>query len=168
MRSEMYVLAAMLASLVIGIETVYVMAGERRTRTFGVITVSGVVAFPVAVVLHNVVSALLGMDEAASFILGAVLAPAATTFGTLGIALVLRRTMPLAAAGFTLFGIGMALFPVYVVAVLLLTALSPGAVPRDQLEAVMLPASLAAIVAGDLVNAFALAAADDARRVAMS
>ena len=100
MRWEIYIAAIMLASLIIAIETVYTMADHHRTRTFGVITVFGVVAFPIAVVIHNLVSAVLGTDEAVSFIVGAVVSPAAITIGALGVAFELRAENTLASAGF--------------------------------------------------------------------
>jgi hypothetical protein len=151
MRWEIYIVAVMLASLVIAVEAVYAMANYHRARTFGLITVIGVVAFPVAVVVHNVLSAMLGTDEAVSFILGALIAPAAVTIGALGVAFALRGVQAVASAGFAIFGAGLAIFPLYVLAILVLTTVGGEVPSQEAFAATMLPVSLAVITAGVIV-----------------
>jgi hypothetical protein len=167
MRWDAYVVTAMLASLVIAGEAVYAMANYHRTRTFGLITVLGVVAFPVAVVIHNVLSAMLGTEEAVSFILGAVIAPAAITSGALGMAFTLHATNAVAGAGFAMFGAGLAIFPVYLIATLVLSAVGGGeALRQEAFAATMPPVSLAILTAGVIVSAFGLAMDTDGTRQA--
>jgi hypothetical protein len=159
MRWDVYVVTIILASLVLAVEAVYAMADHQRTRTFGLITVFGVVGFPVAVLVHNVLSALLGTDEAVSFIVGAVIAPAAITIGALGVAFTLRYANTLASAGFAIFGAGLALFPLYLISALAATALGGQAPAQEEFQTTMLFASLIAIAAGLIASAFGLAGA---------
>jgi hypothetical protein len=164
MRWDVYVVTVMLASLVIAGEAVYAMASYRRTRTFGLITVLGVVAFPVAVLIHNVLSGLLGTDEAVSFIIGAVVAPAAITIGALGIAFSLRTAHAVASAGFAIFAAGLAIFPLYLISTFVLTAVEGDVMSQETFAATMLPVSLAVITAGVIVSCFGLAVDDDSIR----
>jgi len=164
MRWDVYIVAVMLASLVVAVEAVYAMADHRRTRMFGLVTVFGIVAFPMAVVVHNVVSAVLGTDEAVSFIIGVVIAPAAITIGALGVAFTLRSENTLASFGFAMFGAGLALFPLYLISALAATALAGQAPAQEEFQTTMLFASLVAITAGLIASAFGLAdAAGDPR-----
>jgi hypothetical protein len=164
MRWDVYVVTVMLVSLVIAGETVYAMSNHHRTRTFGLITVLGVVAFPVAVLIHNVLSAMLGTDEAVSFVLGAVIAPAAITIGALGVAFALRGVQAVASAGFAIFGTGLAIFPLYLLAILVLTTVGGEVPSQEAFAATMLPVSLAVITAGVIVSAFGLAVDEDGPR----
>ena len=164
MRWEIYIVIVMLASLVVAGEVVFAMANHHRTRTFGIITVFGVVAFPVAVVIHNVLSAMLGTDEAVSFIVGAVIAPAAITIGTLGVAFALRGAQAVASAGFAIFGAGLAIFPLYLISILVLSAVDAQVVSQETFAATMLPVSLAVMTAGVIVSSFGLAVGEDSIR----
>ena len=164
MRWEVYIVGVMFASLVIGAEAAYATRDGRAGRTSALVTIFGIAAFPVAVVLHNLASALLVAEETVSFIVGVLIAPAAITLGTLGLGLALRRARPLAAVGFICFGAGLAALPVYAAVLFIDAALgaTPGA--QDVVQSVVLPLSLAVATAGAIVAAFALAAADQAPR----
>lgn len=160
MRWDVYIVATMLASLVVGANAIYLMAYQPRVRTFGLLTVLGIVAFPVAVVLHNVVSGLVNADETLTFLIGAVIAPGAITIGALGIAFTLGSADAVVSAGFAVAGLGLAIFPLYVVAALVYGVATGGFAPQEVYQYTLLPASLVMVTAGAMLGAFGLAALD--------
>jgi hypothetical protein len=158
MRWEIYIVTALIATLVIAVETIYIMQEHPRARRAGLVSVFGIVLFPVAIVLHNVLSALMRGEEAVSFILGVLVAPAAITFGTLGVAYLIADRMPLVAVGFTLAGVGLLALPAYVLSAVVVSAMGAEMARDGLFEAIALPASLVALAGGVIVVAFALAA----------
>lgn len=159
MSWEIFIPLVVLSLCVLGVEIWVAMRDRRGIRSWGLVAIFGIALFPVAIVLHNVFSALLGGEEAVSFILALVVAPAATTVGVVGVAISLWRDRPTArlAAGFGLAGAGLALFAAYMVFALAITSLV-GENPSYQgaIEAVVLPACALAIPAGALFVAFSL------------
>jgi hypothetical protein len=72
------------------------IAGGRRARAFLFLALGGLVAFPVGVVLHNVISGLAHVEEPVFFVLAVLLAPLAMLIGAVGafvaVALAARRS----------------------------------------------------------------------------
>lgn len=163
---EIYVVTVMLASVVLAAETVYAMADHRGARGWGTLTVLGVVAFPVAVIVHNVISVAINGEEAVSFILGVFVAPAAITAGAVGSAVALRTGAPLAALGFAFAAAGLLLLPAYAGVAFVASWLGEPLRSTGGVDQVLLPLSLLAITAGVITAAFALAA--DGRRPAIA
>lgn len=60
-------------------------------KRFVWLMVVAVVAFPVCVVLHNAISALLGIEEPVFFLLAVVVAPLAFAVGLVGVLVSLVR-----------------------------------------------------------------------------
>jgi hypothetical protein len=56
-----------------------------------IVAVIATAAFPLAIVLHNVLSAFIGGEEAVSFVIALLVAPGFIAAGTLGVALTLSR-----------------------------------------------------------------------------
>lgn len=151
----------LVATLAIGVEAVLAMRTHPAARTPAYIVVAGVVAFPVAIILHNALSALIRGEEAVSFILALFVAPAAITFGTIGLALALRSdpgTRQLA-LGFGLCGAGLVLFVGYSVFALVMSSLV-GSEPSFQATVEVLAVLLAALamVGGALFAGLAIVA----------
>lgn len=163
MRWETYLIAAMLATLIIGAEAAYATRDGRRGRRPALVTMFGIAAFPVAVLLHNVASPLLDGEETVSFIVGVLMAPAAITLGTLGVAVAIRRTHRIAAAGFAAFGAGLSALPLYVIALFVSAAVDRPIAAEGVVASALLPSSLAVITGGVILAAFGLAAEDAAR-----
>jgi len=159
MRWDVYIAATMLASLVVGANTLYLMAYRPRVRTYGLVTILGIVAFPVAVVLHNVISGVVNADETVSFLIGAVIAPGAITIGALGIAFTLGSADAVVSAGFALAGLGLAIFPLYVVGALIYSAAAGPFLPQEAFQYTLLPASLVAVTTGAMLAVCGLATA---------
>ena len=160
MRWEIYVVSVMIASLVVGAEAAYATRDGRAGRRFAVVTMFGIAAFPLAVVLHNLASVTVDREETVSFIVGVLLAPAAITLGTIGLAFAMHRARPLAAAGFAVFAAGLGVFPLFVALLLASAAAGSPVDAGGTVESVLLPLSLAIATAGAIVTAFALAADD--------
>jgi hypothetical protein len=158
MRWDTYIVTALLSTLVIAIGTGYVIGEHPRARRAGLVTIFGMAAIPVAIVLHNALSALIGGEEAVSFLIGTIVAPAAVTLGTLALAYQLRGSAPVAATGFAVAGLGLLVFPLYVLAAFLASALGGEIARGGAFEAIVLPASLVALVGGSIVVSFGLAA----------
>lgn len=160
MSWQVYVLGLMLASLVIGAEAAYATREGTRGRRSALVTMFGIAALPVAIVLHNLTSAVIDGEETVSFIVGVVVAPAAITLGTSGLALALRRDRLVLAAGFAIFATGLAVFPLFFIALLVSAAAGSPIETTGAVEALLLPVSLIAVTAGLIVAAFALASDD--------
>jgi hypothetical protein len=67
------------------------LRGNAAARPWIAVAVVGAAAAPVAAVLHNVVSAVLGVEEALFFVVALAIAPATFAVGALGTALSLWR-----------------------------------------------------------------------------
>lgn len=143
----------LVSTIALGLEVVFAMRDHPAARGAGVIAAFGIAAFPVAIVVHNVLSAFIGGEEVASFILAVLVAPTAIAVGTLGVAVALLRdprARPLA-RGLLASGLGLTLVAGYMLFALVVTSLA-GTNPSYQpaVEAAVMLASGLAIVGGVL------------------
>lgn len=129
-------------------------------RPWAVGAALAVVAMPVAIVLHSVLSALVGGEEAITFIIALVVAPAGITIGTLGAAFALRSDARFATVGasLALAGAGLLLFSAYTIFALVVTTLEGGNPPyQAPVESIMVPLAIAATVGGAILAVVTLA-----------
>lgn len=152
MSWNLFIPIILVSTIALGLEAVVAMRDHPAARKAGVIAAFGIAAFPVAIVVHNVLSAFIGGEEVASFILAVLVAPTAIAVGTLGVAFALlrdRRARPLA-RGLLASGLGLALLAAYMLFALAVTWLA-GANPYQRaVEVAAMLASGAAIVGGVL------------------
>ncbi len=141
------------ATVALGVEIFLAVRRHPDARRWGVVAVVGVAAFPVAIVLHNVLSALIGGEEAVSFVVALLVAPLLICVGTLGAGAVVRRAGPDRALGNGLLvaGGGLAVLSAYMLFALVVTTIE-GTNPPYQapVEAVAMPVALVAIAVGVL------------------
>ncbi|MBI2323769.1 MAG: hypothetical protein HYU87_02235 [Chloroflexi bacterium] len=147
----------LLAPVLLGI--VLVMVARRYPETRGWAAVAGisVALIPVAIVLHNVLSAIVGGEEGVSFVVALVVAPAGFAVGALGVGLRLARSGRAWEIGVSIAiaGAGMALFVAYMVVALVVTTIERGNPPyQATVQAIVLPVALIALVGGSLSALF--------------
>lgn len=122
-------------------------------RRWAIVVAASVAAMPLAIVVHNVASALIGGEEAVSFIVALVIAPGAFTIALVGAGLTLARSPGAWTIGVSLLvaGTGMTAFGLYTLGALVVTSLLGGDPPwQGPIEMVVLPISLLALVGGSL------------------
>jgi hypothetical protein len=154
---SLFIPVVLLAALAIGIEIVVAMSDHPAIRPVGLIAIFGVVVFPVAIVVHNAVSAFIGGEEAVSFILGLVVAPAAITLGTIGVAVRLWDEGATALfLGFAAAGAGMAMFAAYLLVGFVASALLRTDIAGPGAEIAFLAVAGLVILAGAAYTAFVL------------
>ena len=149
-----FIPVVLLAIVVVGIVIATAVKQVPASRPWATVAALAIAAFPVSIVLHNVLSAVFGGEEAVSFIVALLVAPGLIAVGTLGVAVTLRRDARFARVGTSLLvaGAGFALFAVYTVLALGVTALMRGNPPYQAfVEAIALAVSAAAIVIGSLL-----------------
>ena len=109
-----------------------------------------------SIVLHNVLSAFIGGEKAVSFVIALLVAPGFIAAGTLGVALTLSRDARFAMVGrsMLLAGAGFAVFALYAVFALVVTAIAGGNSPfQAVIERVALGLSAAAMALGAILAA---------------
>ena len=145
-----------------------VVARRRHPAVRGRVTLAllALAALPVAIVLHNVISAFTGGDEAVSFFV-ALLTPLLVAITTVAVAVRLHREPGASALGFGVAGAGLGLLAAFILLSLVLSELGGGGPPRqrwlDPLAAVVVPLGTLAVVAGTAYEAFALVFRSSAR-----
>jgi hypothetical protein len=87
----MFYLGLIGGTLVVVLVATVMLRGNTAARPWITVAVLGAAAAPVAAVLHNVVSALLGVEEALFFVVALAIAPATFAVGALGTAFRLWR-----------------------------------------------------------------------------
>jgi predicted permease len=154
---SLFIPIVLLAALAIGVEIAFAMRDHPTIRSVGPIAIFGVVVFPVAIVVHNALSAFTGGEEGVSFILALVVAPAAITLGTIGVAVRLRdaHATPLF-IGFAAAGAGMGLFAAYLVFALGASVVTGMPAGEPGAEVALLAAAGLTIVCGAAYAAFVL------------
>lgn len=157
MDHGLFLLGAMAGMVAAGLALLLASRRYPRARPWAVLAGISLAAMPLAVILHNVLSALIRGEEAISFVVAVILAPAGFAVGTLGAGVALARDGRAweVGASLTIAGAGMALFGLYGVFALIVTSVG-GANPPYQagVEAIVLPVSLLAIVGGALSALF--------------
>lgn len=135
----------------------------RSTRPWVVLAAISVAAMPVGIVLHNLVSALAGGEEAMFFVIALVGAPVGFAVGTLGSGVTLLRKEGSRRLGASLLvaGAGMASFALYGLVAAVATTLAGGNLAwQPAVEAVVLPVSSLGLVGGALAGLYFLFRAD--------
>lgn len=149
--------AIVLAMLVVASAILLSARDIRRVRPWAVVMAVGVLSMPLAIVLHNVLSALINGEEAISFILALNVAPLLITVGIIGAARVLlveRRDLGI---GVALAAGGIAVFAAYMTFVLIVTTIL-GRNPEWQTatDALAMIVAAAASVSGALLSLVAM------------
>ncbi len=147
----------LLAPVLLGIVLIVIARRYPETRRWALITGVSVAAIPVAIVLHNVLSAIVGGEEGVSFVVALVVAPAGFAVGALGVGLRLARSGRAWEVGVSIAiaGAGMALFVAYMVFAFVVTTIERGNPPyQASIESIVLPVVLIAVVGGSLSALF--------------
>lgn len=135
---------------------------ERGVRRWAIVVTASAVAIPAAIVLHNVLSAFIGGDEAISFVLALLVAPALLMVGAVGGGLAMMR-QPALGAPILLYAAGMALFALYSLFALIITTVTGGnPAYQGAVEAVVVPVAALAMLAGVFMTGRALRASRSA------
>ncbi|HKY49879.1 MAG TPA: hypothetical protein VJP45_01350 [Candidatus Limnocylindria bacterium] len=126
------------------------------TRKWVTTAVVGIAAFPAAIVVHNVLSAIVGGEEVVSFVIALLVAPGVMAVGTLGAARALTRHARFAPVGRSLVvaGSGLAVFALYALLVPVIRLGADSDIPAA-LDAIVLPLSGAALAIGAALAALA-------------
>ena len=147
----------LLAPVLLGIVLVLVARRYPETRRWAAVTGISIATIPVAIVLHNVLSAIAGGEEGVSFVVALVVAPAGFAVGALGVGLRLARSGRSweLGASIAIAGAGMALFVAYMVFAFVVTTIERGNPPyQAPIESIVLPVALIALVGGSLSALF--------------
>ena len=146
-----------LAMLVVAIVLAIVARGTPHLRPWVTITALGVVAMPAAVVLHNVLSAIVGGEEAVSFIVALMVAPACIAVGVIGAAVVLLRERRELGVAVCVAAAGIGLFAAYMIFALVVTTIEGRNPPyQAPVELALLPLGTLAAIGGALLSVRAL------------
>jgi hypothetical protein len=151
MSWQLFIPIVLFAIVVVGIVIATAAREVPAIRPWATVAVLATAAFPLAIVLHNVLSAFIGGEEAVSFVIALLVAPGFIAAGTLGVALTLSRDARFALVGrsMLLAGAGFALFALYAVFALVVTTLAGGNPPiQSVIEQVALGLSAAAMTVG--------------------
>ncbi len=150
--------ALVLAAIVLAIVLVLAAREVPAVRPWLVVGALGAAAMPVAILLHNVLSALIQGEEAVSFVVALAVAPAVVAVGFVGAARALLREWRDLGVAVALAAGGLALFAAYMVLILVVTTLAGGN-PEWQgaTDAIATFAATAAAVVGTLLAVLALA-----------
>lgn len=118
-------------------------------RPWMVVTVLAALAFPLSIVLHNVLSGVTGGEEGISFVVALLVAPLGFTIGLLGGALAVRARERELGSWLLLAGGGVALFALYMLFALVVTTIEGGNPPyQAPIESVVMPVSALAVTTG--------------------
>ena len=153
-----FVPLVLLAVVVVGIVMATAVAQVPATRPWARVAALAMAAFPVSIVLHNVLSALFGGEEAVSFIVALLVAPGLIAAGTLGVAVTLSRDARFARVGRSLLlaGAGFVLFALYALFAVVVTAVTGGNPPyQASVEAIALSVSAATMAIGTVLAVLA-------------
>ena len=154
MTWPVFIPLVLLAIVVLGIVIASAVNQVPATRPWATTAALAIAAFPVSIVLHNVLSAVFGGEEEVTFIFALLVAPGLIAAGTLGAAITLGRDARFARVGKSLLvvGAGLVLFAVYALFALAVTAITGGNPPYQALmEAIALAVSAGTVVIGTLL-----------------
>jgi hypothetical protein len=126
----------------------------------GAVALIAIASFPIAILVHNALSAFFGVEEGVSFLVAVVAAPIGLFVGVSAVASALRREPDQGriAAGFAVSALGLALIAGYIAiaSALSIFVKSPG-LDWDTVHPVALPLCALIVVVGALFAAFGLA-----------
>ncbi len=151
MSWDLFIPLVLVSLVVLGFEIAFAIRDHPAGRRAGLVAIFGIVLFPVAIVAHNVLAALIGGEEGVSFILALLIAPAATMLGTIGFVWSLAHdaTARGHTAPFAVACAGLALFVGYTLFALVVASIEGGNPPyQAATEAFVLPIASLAIVGG--------------------
>lgn len=149
-----FIPVALLAIVVVGIVIATAVHQVPAIRPWAAVAALAIAAFPVSIVLHNLLSAVFGGEEALTFIIALLVAPGLIAAGTLGVAVSLSRDARFARVGMSLLvaGAGFVLFAVYAFFALAVTAITGGNPPYQAfIEATALLVSAATMIIGTVL-----------------
>jgi hypothetical protein len=149
-----FVAVVLIAIVVVGIIIATAVDQVPASRPWATVAALAIAALPLSIVLHNVLSAVFGGEEAVSLIIAVLVAPGLITAGTLGVAVTLSRDARFAMVGRSLVvsGAGLVVFAVYAVFALVVTAVTGGNPPYQPfIEATALALSAATIAIGTVL-----------------
>jgi hypothetical protein len=153
-----FVLLLLVEAVAVAVVVLLAMRRHAVSRVAGTIVVLGVVAAPIAALLHNVLSALVGGEEIVTLLLALVGAPVGIVAGTIAVALSLRAMDHDLAVGLGIAGAGLALFPLYTLIAIAADAVI-GAVPfHGALETLFLSMCLVVTALGVAYSGIVLVA----------
>lgn len=150
----LFIAVVLIAIVVVGVVIATAVNQVPGTRPWATVAALAIAAFPVSIVLHNVLGAVFGEEEAVSFIIALLVAPGLIAAGTVGVAVTLRRDVRFARVGTSLLisGAGLVLFAVYAVFALVVTAVTGGNPPYQAfIEATALVLSATTIAIGTVL-----------------
>ena len=157
---SLFIPVLLLATAVLAIEIVFVMRDHPAVYLPGAATLIAIASFPIAIVIHNAVSAFLGVEEGVSFLVAVVVAPIGLVVGVFAVASALRKepNERRVATGFTVSALGLALFAGYVAIASVVSMFVKGPdLYWDTVQRVALPLCALIVVVGALYTAFGLA-----------
>ena len=150
----LFIAVVLIAIVVVGIVIATTVNEVPATRRWATMAALAIAALPVSIVLHNVLSAVFGGEEAVSFIIALLVTPGLIAVGTLGVAVMLSRDARFARVGRSLAvsGAGLVVFAVYAVFALVVTTVTGGNPPYQAfIEAIALALSAATIAIGTVL-----------------
>lgn len=148
-----FIVALLISMVAAGTVVALASRTHPAARPWATVVGSSVVVMPLAIVLHNVGSALIGGEEVVSFVVALVLAPGAFAVGLLGAGFALARSRDAWRVGVSLLvaGGGMTVFGFYMIGALVVTTVLNGDAPwQGPIELVILSTALLALVGGSL------------------
>jgi hypothetical protein len=152
-----FIIVAIVSMLVVAVELYPVARRDRAARPWAILAAASAVAVPVSIVVHNVASAVIGGQEAVSFILALLVAPAGFAVGTLAAGIVTLRSDKTLGARIMLAGLGLAIFAGYMLFALVVTAIEGSNPPYQAVvEPFALLAAALAMAAGAIGTALSL------------
>jgi hypothetical protein len=152
-----FIIVAIVSMLAVAVELYPVARRDRAARPWAILAAASALAVPAAIVVHNVASALIGGEEAVSFILALLVAPAGFAIGTLGAGVVSLRSDRTLGGRILLAGLGLAIFAGYMLFALVVTTIEGGNPPYQAvLEPFALLAAALAMAAGAIGTAWSL------------
>lgn len=144
-----FFVVAITSSFAIALELYLIAKREPSVRPWVTAAAISACALPVVIVVHNVASALIGGEEAVTFIVALLVAPALFVVAVIGAGLTLRGRDSRLAGWVLLAGAGMGLFAGYALFALFVTSIIQGEPSyQSTIEIIVLPTAALAMAAG--------------------
>lgn len=155
----LFVPVIVLATMLVGIVATLAARVHPVIRFAATVSALSAVAMPIAIVLHNVTSAWIGEDDAVTFIIALLVAPAAFALGTFVLAreLEAEQRRSAMARGFTIAASGVSLMVAYVIFDLVVAMFVDAPDYLAAAEGVVLPLAALVTAVGATMSAIGLA-----------